>query len=251
MKAIKIFGIRVDDIDFDYAVKKIEGFLEGDRLETIYTPNPEIIMKAREDENLKRILDEGSLVTADGIGVIYASKIKKKPLKERVTGYDMSMKMLEIANEKGYSLYLLGGKEGVAKSAKENIERDYPNIQVLGTHNGYFKGVQSGDKDHEDELKIIEEINELKPSIIFVGLGFPKQELFIDGNKDRMDAKIIIGNGGVMDILAGITNRAPKIWQDLGLEWLYRLIKNPSRLKRQLILPKFMLEVIFKKDVVQ
>ena len=251
MKNIRIFGIRVDDIDFNYAIEKIEGFLQGDKLETIYTPNPEIIMLAREDENLKRILDQGSLVTADGIGVIYASKIKKKPLKERVTGYDMSIKMLEIANEKGYTIYLLGGAEGVSKKAKENIEKDYPKVKVVGHHNGYFKGSHIGYKDHCEEMEVVQDINTSKPDIIFVGFGFPRQELFIDNNKDRLEGKVIIGNGGVMDILAGITNRAPKIWQDLGLEWLYRLIKNPSRLKRQMILPKFLIEVIMKKDVIE
>ncbi len=251
MDSIRIFGIRVDNIDFKCAEEKIRGFLKGSRLETIYTPNPEIIMKAREDENLKRILDEGSLVTPDGIGVIYASRIKNKPLKERVTGYDMSIKMLEIANEEAYSVYLLGGADGVSKKASENIGKTYKNLRVVGHHNGFFKGSHIGLVDHDEELAIVKEINELEPDIIFVGLGFPRQELFIDNNKDRLKAKLIIGNGGVMDILAGVAKRAPKVWQKLGLEWLYRLIKNPSRLKRQLILPKFLLEVIFRKDVIK
>ena len=251
MDRIRIFGVRIDNIDFKDAEEKIRGFLKGTRLETIYTPNPEIIMKARDDEKLKKILDAGSLVTPDGIGVIYASRIKKKPLKERVTGYDMSIKMLEIANEEGYSIYLLGGADGVSKKAGENISESYKNLKVVGHHNGFFKGSHIGLVDHEEEMEIVREINELEPDIIFVGLGFPRQELFIDNNKERLRAKLIIGNGGVMDILAGVTTRAPEIWQKLGLEWLYRLIKNPSRLGRQLILPKFLLEVIFKKDVVR
>lgn len=251
MENIRIFGVRIDNIDFEFAVSKIREFLKGDKLETIYTPNPEIVMRAREDQKLKDILDRGSLVTADGIGVIYASKIGKKPLKERVTGFDMSIKMLEIANEEGYSIYLLGGVDGVARDAGKNIEKDYENVRVLGYHNGFFKGSHLGQNDHPEEMEIVEEINSLRPDIIFVGLGFPRQELFIDHNKDRLDAKLIIGNGGVMDILAGVTTRAPEIWQKLGLEWLYRLIKNPSRLKRQMILPKFLLEVIFKRDVVK
>lgn len=250
METIRIFGVRVDNIDFKYAEGKIREFLRGDRLETIYTPNPEIVMRAREDEKLRRILDQGSLVTADGIGLIYASRIRKKPLKERVTGFDMSIKMLEIANEEGYSIYLLGGEEGVSRLAAENIERDYGNIRVVGHRSGFFKGSHLGQADHPEEMAIVEDINEKKPDLIFVGLGFPRQELFIDHNRDRLDARLIIGNGGVIDILAGITSRAPEAWQKLGLEWLYRLIKNPTRLRRQMILPRFLLEVIFRRKVI-
>ncbi len=250
MKNIRIFNVRIDNLSFKEAVRNIEDYLRGDRLRTIYTPNPEIIMKAREDEKLRTIIEEADMSTADGIGVIYASRIGKKPLAERVTGYDMSMEMLKIANREGYSLYLLGGQEGVSSAARANIERDYPNIKLVGDHNGFFKGSHLGLDDHPEEMAIVEEINRMKPDIIFVGLGFPRQELFINHNKDRIKGKVIIGNGGVMDILAGKAERAPEAWQKLGLEWLYRLIKDPRRIRRQLILPKFMLEVIFKKDAV-
>lgn len=250
MKGIKIFNINIHNISFKEAIEKLEEYLRGDCLRTIYTPNPEIVMRARDDENLRRILASGDLVTADGIGLIYASKIKKKPLKERVTGFDLSIKMLEIANREGYSIYLLGGKDGVAKEASRNIEKNYPNVKIAGYHHGYFKGVQSGHKDHEDELKIRESINNSRPDIIFVGLGFPNQELWIDGNKDKIYGKVIIGNGGVMDILSGNVKRAPDFFQRLGLEWFYRLLTNPSRIKRQLVLPKFMIDVIIKQDSV-
>ena len=148
-------------------------------------------------------------------------------------------------------LYLLGGKEGVAKEAGKNIIKTYPNIKILGTHHGYFKGAHIGHKDHEEEMKILEEINKLKPDIIFVGLGFPKQETWIHENKYRIDSKVIIGNGGTMDILSGNAKRAPEVFQKLGLEWFYRLIKEPSRIKRQMVLPKFRLQVLFSKNVIE
>lgn len=248
---MKIFDVRIDNISYEAAIKKIEGYLKENELHTIYTPNPEIVMHARDDAKLKSIIDRGDLVTADGIGLIYAAKLKKKPLQGRVTGYDMSIEMLEIANREGYSIYLLGGKDGVSKKAAKNIEEKYKNVKVVGEHNGFFKGSHTGDKDHKDEMAILDEINNSNPDIIFVGLGFPRQELWIDGNKDRIKGRVIIGNGGVIDILAGKANRAPEIWQKLGLEWLYRLLKNPSRIKRQMILPKFMIEVLIKKDVVE
>lgn len=243
MDSIKIYGINIHNTTLDEAAQQVEGYLKVDQLRAIYTPNTEIVMAAKKDHELKSILNKGDLIIPDGIGLIYASRIKKRPLKERVTGFDLTIRLLEIGNNHGYSVYLLGGKEGVAKAAKENIKKKYPNINVVGCHNGYF--------ENEEEVRIIEEINEKKPDMIFVGLGFPKQERWIDTNKERIQGKVIIGNGGVMDIFAGNVKRAPEIFQKLGLEWLYRLIQDPSRIKRQLVLPKFMLEVIFKRDIIE
>lgn len=251
MDNIKIFGVRVDNLNLDESTNKVEEFLKDEGLKTIYTPNTEIIMACKEDKKLRDIVNSGDLIIPDGIGLIYASNIKKKPLKERVTGFDLSIKILEIANREGYSLYLLGGKEGIAKKAGEKIKEKYPNINIVGYHHGYFKGSHLGEKDHPEELAIIDEICEKKPDIIFVGLGFPKQEIWIHENKERLPAKVIIGNGGTMDILSGNIKRAPEIFQKLGLEWFYRLIKEPSRIKRQLVLPKFMIQVLFSKNVVE
>src|SRR5699024_7198116 len=127
----------------------------------------------------------------------------------------------------------------------------YPNINIVGYHNGYFKGSHIGYRNSKEELGIVKEINANKVDIIFVGLGFPKQEIWIHENKDRIHSKVIIGNGGVMDILSGNAKRAPEIYQRLGLEWFYRLVKNPRRIKRQFVLPKFILEVLFKKDIIE
>lgn len=251
MKTIEIFGTLVHNTTLDEATKTIESYLKGEKLHTIYTPNTEIIMAAKDDENLKKLLNKGDLVTPDGIGLVYGARIKKRPLQERVTGFDMSIKMLEIANKNNYSLYLLGGKEGIARDAAENIKKDYPNIRIAGYHHGYFKGSHTGNINSEEEIKIINEINSNNADIIFVGLGFPKQEIWIDLNKDKIKSKVIIGNGGVMDILSGNAKRAPDIYQNLGLEWLYRLVKNPSRIKRQLVIPKFMFMVIFGRDVIK
>lgn len=251
MDSIKIFGVRVDNVSLDEATNKIEAFLKDEGLKTIYTPNTEIVMACKEDKKLRNIVNSGDLIIPDGIGLIYASNIKKKPLKERVTGFDLSIKILEIANRGGYSLYLLGGKEGIAKKAGEKIKEKYPNINIVGYHHGYFKGSHLGEKDHPEEIAIVDEICEKKPDIIFVGLGFPKQEIWIHENKERLQAKVIIGNGGTMDILSGNIKRAPEIFQKLGLEWFYRLIKEPSRIKRQLVLPKFMIHVLFSKDVIE
>jgi N-acetylglucosaminyldiphosphoundecaprenol N-acetyl-beta-D-mannosaminyltransferase len=250
MEIVKIFGVNIHNISFEETIELIKEYLEGNTLKTIYTPNTEIVMTAKEDNDLKDLLNDGDLIIPDGIGLIYGSKIRHKPLKERVTGYDISIKMLEIANENNYSIYLLGGKDGVAEDAVRRIQSDYPNVRIAGFHHGYFKGSHLGLSNEPDEEEIIECINKSAPDIIFVGLGFPKQELWIDANKNKLKGKVIIGNGGVMDILAGNSKRAPEIFIKLGLEWFYRLIKDPSRIKRQMALPKFMIQVILNKNAI-
>ena len=251
MDSIKIFGVKIHNTTLADVTELLREYLKGDKLSVIYTPNTEIVMAAKDDEDLKNLLNKADLIIPDGIGLIYGSRIKKKPLKERVTGFDTSMKLLDIADENSYSIFLLGGKEGVSKIAAENIEKDYPNIKIAGYQHGYFKGSHLGLVDHDEEKEILHRINKANPDIIFVGLGFPMQEKWIDKNKDRINSRVIIGNGGVIDILAGNAKRAPQIYQDLGLEWFYRLMKNPSRIKRQMAIPKFMLHVLFGKDVIQ
>lgn len=251
MDSVRIFGVNILNTTLDEVTERLKEWLKENKLRTIYTPNTEIVMAASKDDSLKKLINEGDLIVPDGIGLIYGSRLKKKPLRERVTGFDISMKLLDIADKNSYSLYLLGGKDGVAKAAADNISEKYPNIKIAGFHHGYFKGSHLGLKDQPEEEKIVQEINQLKPDIIFVGFGFPKQELWIDHNKNRLDSKIIIGNGGVMDILAGNSKRAPDIFIKLGMEWFYRLITNPSRIKRQLVLPLFMLEVLVNKDAVE
>lgn len=164
------------------------------------------------------------------------------PLKERVTGFDISMELLSIGEERPINLYLLGGKPGISEKAAYNVEEKFPGVAVVGNRDGYFS--------LEDEEEIVNIINQSNPDIIFVGLGFPKQEEFIKRNKEILKGKIIIGNGGVIDILAGESKRAPDIFINLNLEWFYRLIQEPSRIKRQMALPRFILNVIIDKNSV-
>ncbi|WP_308534065.1 WecB/TagA/CpsF family glycosyltransferase [uncultured Peptoniphilus sp.] len=251
MNTISIFGVNICNIDFEENKKILNSFLKSEKLNKIYTPNTEIVMAAKNDEGLKALINKGDLILADGIGLIYASKMRKNPLKERVTGFDSSIELLKMANKDALKVYFLGGKEGIAKRAAENVKREYENLIICGYHNGYFKGAHTGDINSPEEEAIIRQINEKNPHIIFVGLGFPKQEIWIDKNYDRLKGKIIIGNGGVLDILAGAAKRAPEIFIKLNLEWFYRLITDPKRIKRQLAIPKFLLAVLFDKSSVK
>jgi N-acetylglucosaminyldiphosphoundecaprenol N-acetyl-beta-D-mannosaminyltransferase len=226
---IEILGVRIDKVDMEGAFLRVCDFLKGDKPETVFTPNSEIIYMARNDEEFKNILNSSSLNTADGIGVVYASKILKNPISERVPGYDLAVKLLPYLNENKLKLYLFGGRAGVAEKARYNILCDYPDINICGTQNGYFNSSE----------EIIEKINKENPDVVFVCLGAPKQEKWIYDNKDKINCKVLMGIGGSLDVFAREAKRAPKIFIKLNIEWLYRLIKNPSRIGRMMALPKF------------
>lgn len=242
MDRVKIFGINIENTTLDDVMILLEEKLDSYGLFTIATPNTEIAMRAKDQPKFADLVNGFDLVVPDGIGLIYASKIRKLPLKERVTGFDISMELLSIGMDKPFNLYLLGGKQGISEKAANNVEKEFPGVTVVGNRNGYFT--------LEDEEEIVSSINQTNPDVIFIGLGFPKQEEFIERNKGLLKGKIIIGNGGVIDILAGESKRAPDIFINLNLEWLYRLIKEPSRIARQMALPRFIINVITNKNSV-
>ncbi|GFI62441.1 N-acetylglucosaminyldiphosphoundecaprenol N-acetyl-beta-D-mannosaminyltransferase [Clostridiales bacterium] len=200
----------------------------------ICTPNPEIVMEAQTDRELMGILKSADMVTADGIGVVWASKYSSVRIPERVSGYDLVLKIFERLRDTENGVYFLGGAPGVAQKASEIMKKKY-NINVVGVHDGYFS--------EKEERDMIAEIKKIRPSLLLVGLGSPKQEKWIYNNLRLTGANLAIGIGGCFDVMSGNLKRAPKIFTRLGLEWLYRLIKQPTRFKRMLKLPKFVLKV--------
>ncbi|MBV1759117.1 MAG: WecB/TagA/CpsF family glycosyltransferase [Dethiosulfatibacter sp.] len=249
MSRIEIMGVEICDLNNSEAIieaKKILG-QQKEIPDTVYTPNTEIVMMCQKDHLLKSIINAGSLILPDGIGLVIGSRIKKKPLRERVTGFDTSVALLDIAKEKGYKVFLLGGAPGVAELATENIGIKYGDI-VCGYQHGYFKGYHSGYSNSDEEKSIIDRINRLKPDILFVGFGSPRQEKWIDQYLNQLNVRLIIGNGGTIDVLSGQVKRAPMIFQRLGLEWFYRLIKDPKRIKRQILLPLFLFKILLGPD---
>lgn len=230
-----ILGIRIDEVDMDEAVGKVETFFTEDKVHLICTPNPEMIMTAQDDDEFKRILNSSDLNIPDGTGVIWAAKKMGKPLKERVTGFDFIHRIFELGQDMDISFFFLGSKPGVANLAKEKIEEKYVGIDVVGTHDGYFSV--------EEEEAVINEINANHPDVLLVAMGAPKQERFINKYKDKLNCKIAIGVGGCFDVISGNVKRAPDIFIKLRLEWLYRGLSDFKRLKRLVAIPKFMLEV--------
>lgn len=237
-KRTEILGVPVDMVNKDEAFEIFEESFAQPGVTMIVTPNSEIVQNASKDEELKKLIGEADLIIPDGIGLVYASKILGCPLRERVTGIDFLESIVAKLASSGESIYFLGSKPGVADAAAEKIKEKYPKLIVAGTHHGYF--------DAEDEADIVDEINKSGADFLCVALGAPKQEKFIAQHRAEFEkVRGAIGVGGSLDVWAGTLKRAPEFYRKHGLEWLYRFIQQPTRFKRMLALPAFMLRVIF------
>ncbi len=237
MDKVQIVGIGIHNITIDDGAVILRDYLQGSELKTVYTPNSEILFDAVKDPEFQRILNSGDLVVPDGIGVVMASKFYGKPFKERVAGYDLMNRLIEIVWSEEKSIYLLGGKPGVAVEAAEKVREKYVGINISGVRDGYFH------EDKDDE--IISEINLRQTDVLLVALGAPKQEKWIFRNREKLNCSIAMGVGGSLDGLAGRVSRAPEFYQKAGLEWFYRLIKDPRRVGRVMKLPKFILLALY------
>ncbi len=197
--------------------------LKNNKKMFIVTANPETFMISEKDEDMKDLLlDKNTILVPDGIGIVKAARMINYDVKERITGIDIANKLLELGNIQKKSIYLFGSKQEVIDSMKNVIKEKYPNLVLVGATNGYEK-----DKD-----KVFEKIAKQKPDIVLVALGIPAQEKLIYKHLDKFDKGIFVGVGGSFDVISGHKKRAPKIFIKLNLEWLYRILKEPKRLKR-------------------
>jgi len=209
------------------ALDTLLGFLQTNQNHMVVTPNPEAVMLAQRNRAFLQILQNADMVLADGIGILIAAKWRKIAIPARVPGCDITIKLLKAAE--GHSCYLLGAAPGVADAARNHLQQQ--GINVIGARDGYF--------DEAIEKIILAEIQALKPDILLVGMGMPRQEEWAAAYLHTLPCKITLCIGGTIDIMAGNVRRAPKIMRRLGLEWLYRLISDPSRMRRMLDLPRF------------
>ena len=234
---IDVLDTKFDNLTMDEALDRACGLMEKRCGAYVVTPNPEIVLLCRENAEMARAVEDAPLVIADGIGVIYGAKILGTPLKEKLPGIDFSSGLMRRMAEKGQSVFLFGAKPGVAETAAENIRLRFAGIKIAGTNDGYFT----------DDGPIVEKINSASPDLLLVCLGAPKQELWMREHSGNIRAGLMIGAGGSMDVFAGTVRRAPEAWQKAGLEWLYRLIKEPRRIGRMMKLPKFLLLVMARR----
>jgi N-acetylglucosaminyldiphosphoundecaprenol N-acetyl-beta-D-mannosaminyltransferase len=194
-------------------------------------------MRARKEADFAEAIGTADFRFADGVGIVLASRLTKVPIKSRVRGYDTAVKLFAELNKqnRNASVYFLGGAPGVAEAAAKNIVKQYPALRAAGWHDGFFS--------NGGESKVVNEIKRLKPDILIIGMGMPKQELFAYRHR-TLPVKLTLCLGGSIDIMSGNVKLAPPVMRKLGLEWLHRLIKEPSRAGRMLALPKFALLVL-------
>jgi N-acetylglucosaminyldiphosphoundecaprenol N-acetyl-beta-D-mannosaminyltransferase len=232
---VDILGITIDTYSMQETVEQIRKAVEGQNQIRVVTANPEIIYASKRNERLKKLINSADIVTADGIGVVWAARRLGSPGLERVTGIDLVQALFPIAHLGKWRIFFLGGKPGVAEQAANQVALKNSGITWDAMH-GYFSA--------EEEAEVLERIWHFQPDVLLVGLGAPRQEDWLAEHFGL--ASVSMGVGGSFDALAGIVDRAPERIQDLHVEWLYRLWKEPWRWKRQAVLPRFVIKVLWQ-----
>jgi len=241
---LDILGVKIDNFSLIEVLNKILGFLSSTGQHQIATVNPEFIMAAQRDDEFRNILNKCDLNVADGFGIALAARRLGQKLIQRVTGVDLMWEIIKIAEQTGKSVFLLGAKKGVAERTAYKIQERYPGITITGAESGF----RSWHRHFSDE-KLVEIVNRRQPDILFVAFGQVKQEKWIYHNLPKVPSvKLAMGVGGAFDYISGRVKRAPKWMRSIGLEWLYRLIRQPWRLPRILTaVVKFSFAVLFSK----
>jgi N-acetylglucosaminyldiphosphoundecaprenol N-acetyl-beta-D-mannosaminyltransferase len=231
-----LLGVEIDTVTLEEAAARVVRFVAQGGIHQVVTLNPEYLFRARTEEDLRDIVRRASLVTADGVGIVWGARVLGVDIPERVTGIDLMLAVCEEAAARGWRVFLLGGRPGVAEEAAARLGRDFPGLKIGGTHHGYFTA--------EEEPAVLEKIKKVEPHVLFVGLGAPAQERWIYGSRMDLGVPVAMGVGGSFDVLSGKVKRAPVWMRRLGMEWLGRLIYEPWRWRRMLVLPLFVLLVL-------
>jgi N-acetylglucosaminyldiphosphoundecaprenol N-acetyl-beta-D-mannosaminyltransferase len=235
-RSIRILGVRVDAVDPEETLDRIGELVAAGGRHLVATVNPEFIMRARQDPEFARVLESADLCLPDGWGVTWAARRLGSPLPGRVTGSDLIDPLAARAAELGWRLFLLGAAPGVAEQVAGILRRRHPKVVIVGTHGG-----MAGPDGDAESVRLI---TAAKPDVLLVAYGAPRQEFWIDRNRDRLPDLVGIGVGGAFDYLSGRVRRAPGWMRRAGLEWLYRLLRQPWRAGRMAVLPAFAMEVL-------
>lgn len=230
---IDVLGVGFDNVTMEEAVAEGVSLLHSRGAHYVVTPNPEIVEVCLGNPMAMAAVNGADLVLPDGVGVIKGAAMLGTPLKEKTPGIEFADRIVGKLAEEGMSLYLLGAKPGVAEKAAERLQKEHPGLKIAGTHDGYFK----------DDVPVVQAVAASHADCVFVCLGAPKQEFWMQKNGAATGAHLLCGLGGSMDVFAGNTERAPAFWSKHGLEWLYRLCKEPRRIGRMMKLPLFLIHV--------
>ena len=237
----KILTVNISTLSKQEILKKIFLRTKQKKRTVIFTPNPQMLLQASNSKRKSKLLNSADFNIPDGIGVVIASKLTNGKIKKRISGIDIAEEILSLSQKFGYKIFLLGAEKGTAKKAAKNIKKRFPKIKICGTHHGYFN------KSGKDNDALIKTINQTSPDIIFVCMGYPMQEKWIIKNADKIkSAKVFIGLGGSLDVWSGKIHRAPAPFKILGLEWLYRTLKEPKRARIFIDIPRFLIKVMWE-----
>ncbi len=236
--SVDLLGFKIDNYSFDEAITKAKSLIDGDRVAQVITINPEMFQAAESDSYFENIIREAEMVIPDGVGVTLGLKLTGKSA-ERIPGVDFAKRLLQEAALSNIPVAIIGAKEDVITKAVKNLENEISGLNIVYYHNGYF----------DNNSEIYEDLKKYSPKLILVALGAPKQEKFIYEAKKELNPALMVGIGGSLDVWSGTVKRAPKIFQVLCLEWLYRTIMQPSRFKRIFpAIPLFLIKVLSYKD---
>ena len=244
-EAAYVLGVRVDRLSQRQALDSIEQIIAqwraSDRAQVcqqIVTVNPEFVMNAQRNKDFRTAINAAALIVADGVGVVWATRYLGRPVPERVTGTDLLPELAQRCAATGYRLYLLGAAPGIAEAAGARLQELAPGLVIAGTY--------AGSPEPNEEEEIIERVRVAHADVLCVAYGAPAQDLWIWRNLARLPVAVAIGVGGAYDFLSGRQQRAPVFLRKLGLEWLYRLYREPWRWRRMLALPRFAMRVILR-----
>lgn len=239
MDKVNVLGVNFDNKSFNQFQNEFIGRINNHQSTLVVTANPEMVMTANENPEFMKLLSyDADYITADGIGIVKAAKILKTPLKERVTGYDLFSWLMTLSNNRGLRVYLIGAKPAIIHAVQAKIAQEYANIELVGAQDGYF---------NEDLELVAYQIEHTEPDLVFAALGSPRQEQLLALLRKHLLPALMMGVGGSFDVFSGEVKRAPQFWQEAHLEWFYRLLTNPTRCKRMIALPKFLLNVYQEK----
>ena len=243
MSRMKFMNTEIDNLTMKETIDEIDKLIKKDKNSYVVTPNVDHIVKLETDKELQEVYKDADLILTDGKPLIWISKFYKTPIKEKISGSDLFPLLCEMAAEKGYNMFFLGAGEGVANKAAQNLTNKFPKLNIVGTYSPPF----GFEKDKKEIEKIINMVNKANTQILIVGLGCPKQEKFIHKYRKELNVPISLGLGASLDFEAGNIKRAPKWMSDNGLEWLYRLSKEPKRMfKRYIVDDVKIFKLMFK-----
>lgn len=243
MKKQPLLNTYVNNVDMDEAIQMIENMIAEKRKSYVVAINVDVVMKIEQDTYLKQIIDKADMVLVDGKPLVWIAKLYKRPVKDKISGSDLVPLLCKKSAEKGYKIFILGGKDGIAEQAKKKLEKKMPKIQIVGTYAPPF----GFEKDKDELEKINTMISSAKPDLLITCFGCPKQEKFIYENFKKYDATVSVCAGATVDFLAGNVKRAPKWMSEHGLEWFYRFLQEPKRLfKRYFIDDIKILKLVWK-----